>query len=339
MVYQWQLKQWQQLQQQLADQRLPHAILLAGQAGVGKLDFAIHLARALLCKQPLPTGEACGQCDACLLLQVESALDDENGKSSSVRHMGTHPDCLWLEPEETDKAIKVDDIRELCSAMSLTSQFSGYKVAVINMADNMNINAANSLLKTLEEPTANSVLLLVSSRPQRLPITIRSRCQRISFHVPEAAQATAWLAGQKVDNSDLMLRLAHGSPLLAQQLSQTDALQPRQKLIDALLGVAANQSLVPHAEALSKQPVYALLGWLHDWLADVLKLQASPQAEVTNLDCLAELQRLSPKLNIQRVYGLLDEVLNLRRMQTVSLNAQLLWEDLLISWQSLIKRA
>ncbi|MDQ1363957.1 MAG: polymerase subunit delta [Pseudomonadota bacterium] len=339
MIYPWQSQQWQQLQSQVREQRLPHALLLTGQTGLGKCDFAIQLAKSLLCKQPQASGEACGECDACLLLQVAPVNDESNNRDSALTHMGTHPDCLWLEPEEADKAIKVDDIRALCAAMSLTSQYGGYKVAVINMADSMNMNAANSLLKTLEEPGANTVLILVSSRPQRLPITVRSRCQRISFYVPVEKLATDWLAQQKIANSELMLRLAHGAPLLAQQLAQADALQPRQLLVEALLGVARNQSLVSHAEGLSKLPAPELLGWLHDWLADVLRLQSSAQAEITNLDYAAELRQLAQQLNMQRVYGLLDEVLNLRRMQTVSLNAQLLWEDLLISWQLLVKRA
>ena len=339
MIYQWQKKQWQQLQQQAGEQRLPHALMLTGQAGLGKLAFATALAKALLCKQPQADGMACGECSACLLLRVEHQADDSNSKGSAVTHMGTHPDCLWLEPEDPDKAIKVDDVRELCAAMTLTSQYGGYKVAVINRADNMNNNAANSLLKTLEEPSGRSVLLLVSSRPQRLPITVRSRCQRLSFHVPEVNQSRDWLVQHNIQNSDLLLRLAHGSPLLALQLAQAEALQPRQQLLDALLGVAANQPLVAHAEVLAKQPVYEMLGWLHDWLADVLRLQSSPQAEITNLDKASELKQLAQQLNIQRVYGLLDEVLQLRRMQTVSLNAQLLWEDLLISWQLLLKKA
>ena len=339
MIYQWQFKQWQQLQQQAREQRLPHALLLAGQAGLGKREFAMQLARGLLCKQPQADGVACGACDACMLLQVQQTADESNNRGSAVTHVGTHPDCLWLEPEAADKAIKVDDVRELCAALSLTSQFGGYKIAIINMADNMNINAANSLLKTLEEPTGLSVLLLVSSRPARLPITVRSRCQRIAFHVPDAKQGRDWLAQQKVTQSDLLLRLAHGSPLLALQLAQTDALQPRQQLLDALLGVARHQPLVAHAEALAKQPVYEMLGWLHDWLVDVLRLQSSAQAEINNLDQAAELKQLAQQLSIQRVYGLLDEVLQLRRMQTVSLNAQLLWEDLLISWQLLLKKA
>ncbi len=339
MIFEWQQKQWQQVRQQVQERRLPHALLLTGQAGLGKREFAMQLARSLLCKQPQANGEACGVCEACLLLQVVHTADETNNKATAVTHVGTHPDCLWLEPEEADKAIRVDDIRELCASLSLTSQFGGYRVAIINMADSMNINASNSLLKTLEEPGANSLLLLVSSRPHRLPVTVRSRCQRIAFHVPDEQAAIAWLSRQKVNNSALVLSLAHGSPLLAQQLAQADALQPRQQLVEALLGVAQNQSLVSHAEALAKQPVFELLGWLHDWLVDVLRLQSSQKAEVMNKDYAAELKQLAQQLPVQRVYGLLDEVLSLRRMQTVSLNAQLLWEDLLISWQLLIKKA
>ena len=317
---------------------MPHALLLTGQAGLGKLAFAKAFARAVLCKQPQRDGHACGVCSSCLLLAVESVADEANTRTSAVTHLGTHPDCLWLEPEAADKAIKVDDVRELCTALSLTSQYGGYKLAIINLADNMNHNAANSLLKTLEEPTSGAILLLVSSRPQRLPITVRSRCQRIAFHVPDAQQAIDWLAQQNITQCELILSLAHGSPLLAQQLAQADALQPRQQLIAALLAVARNQPLVSHAEVLARQPIFEMLGWLHDWLTDIVRVQSSAQARLMNYDHTADINKLAQQLNLQRVYGLLDEVLNLRRMQTVSLNAQLLWEDLLISWQGLTRQ-
>ena len=122
MTYSWQNRQWQQLQAQIKEQRLPHAILLAGQNGLGKLDFANQLAAGLLCRSPDDKGHACGQCDACKLLAA-----------------GTHPDYLLVAPEAEDKAIKVDDVRELCRTLSLTSQDGGYTVAVMAFADNMNI--------------------------------------------------------------------------------------------------------------------------------------------------------------------------------------------------------
>ena len=123
MIYPWQTKQWQQLQSQKQQQRLPHALLLVGADGLGKLDFAYEFASSLLC-QSESTLEACGECGSCKLIAA-----------------GTHPDLFYVAPEASGKVIKVDIIRDLCKEFSLTSQFSGYKVAVIADADSMNINA------------------------------------------------------------------------------------------------------------------------------------------------------------------------------------------------------
>ena len=105
MIYPWQNTQWQRLQDQKKNKRLPHAILLSGPTGLGKSEFAHDLSVSLLCQQPLASGEACGKCDACHLAQAE-----------------THPDLMHLEPEDESKAIKVDDVRELCKEFTLTSQ-------------------------------------------------------------------------------------------------------------------------------------------------------------------------------------------------------------------------
>jgi len=136
--------------------------------GLGKLEFALQLAHSLLCSKPGENALACGECPACKLIAVD-----------------THPDLFLLRAEERGKAIKVDDVRQLSAKLNLTSQYGGYKVAVVIDAHDMNINASNSLLKTLEEPSSNAVLILVSSNPQKLPITVRSRCQGIGFNVPD----------------------------------------------------------------------------------------------------------------------------------------------------------
>ena len=325
MIFPWQTAQWQQIQQQYAAGRLPHAILLTGAEGLGKLEFARELAASILCGASQQLDSACGECNGCHLLAA-----------------GTHPDFQFLAPEEADKAIKVDDIRALCTAFGLTSQYSGYKVAVIASADNMNTNAANSLLKTLEEPTGSSLLILVSSRPHRLPVTIRSRCQLVNFAVPERALALEWLAGQPSADMDpsLRLNLAHGSPLLAQQMAEEALLQQRQGLMTALVSVAGSQAVTEQAELLSAMPGERLLGWLYDWLKDLLMLhQCGASASLVNVDYQQQLQQFSVSSQSQELYELLDQVVELRRLQTIPLNSQLLWEDLLISWGRLIKRA
>ena len=321
MIYPWQTKQWQQLQTQKQTQRLPHALLLIGADGLGKLDFANELAASLLCNSE-NSSEACGVCNACKLIAS-----------------GTHPDLLYVAAEEEGKAIKVDEIRALCKEFSLTSQFSGYKVAVIADADSMNINASNSLLKTLEEPTASSVLILVSSRPHRLPITIRSRCQNIDFQLPDAVQAENWLNEQIKGDSRLLLNLAHGSPLLAVKLADDEQRKQRKGLMSALIGAANNQPITELAPGLSKLPTNPLLGWLYDWISDILKLQqCGNTASLVHLDFHKELAVLAQRSSSQALYGLMDQVVELRKFQSIPLNAQMLWEDLLISWQRQLKR-
>lgn len=321
-LYPWQLSQWQKIQSQLKADKLPHALLLSGKEGLGKLAFAQTLAHSLLCQQPLDNGAACGVCAACQLLAVD-----------------THPDLLVLQAEEVGKALKVDEVRELSSRLQLTSQFGGYKVALIVDAHDMNINAANSLLKTLEEPSQQAVLILVSSRAEKLPITVRSRCQRIIFNEPDEALALDWLARQGVEDSSQLLRLAHGAPLLAQQLKNSELYEQHQQLIKSLLALAANQPLLAQAELLHKLPLVYLLNWLYDWVQDLIKLhQCADQAVLVHETYRSELSRLVTRSSLPALYDYLEQLLKQKQLQSIPLNSQLLWEDLLLSWTRQIKR-
>ncbi len=323
MVYLWQQSQWHQIQAQIQGQRLPHALLLTGQEGLGKRQFAEQLAASLLCKHIDNNNEACGSCDACHLLSA-----------------GTHPDMLRLEPDEPGKAIKVDDVRALCQTLSLTSHYSGYKLAIIDPAEQMNINAANSLLKTLEEPTAQTLLILVSASIDRLPVTIRSRCQAIHFQQPSQELAQQWLSEQGVaGDRALLLKLAHGSPLLAQKLADPSLIEQRQGLMDALLGVAANKPVTAFSGSLAKSSQSYLLGWLYDWITDLLKLhQLSDESGLVHIDLIQEMKRLVKLCRVEFLFSMLDEVIKLRQLQSIPLNTQMLWEGLLIEWGRALKQ-
>jgi DNA polymerase-3 subunit delta' len=325
MIYPWQESLWKQLAQRQKEGVLPHALLLEGQKGMGKSAFAHHLAASALC-QDLQESGACGQCKSCTLLQA-----------------GTHPDFFHLEPAEAGKQIRIDTVRELIEFMNLSSHYGTHKVAIIEPADAMNTASANSLLKTLEEPSAGSLLILVTSQSSRLPITIRSRCQRISFLPPAEEQVSAWLASElhsgQEEQSDL-LAIAHGGPLYARELAQNDMMQSRQALFQDILEVLRRKMTVAAFSAryqndMSRQ----LLDWVLSWLQDLARLCVSgDEARLVNPDVEKDLRRLARVLDLQAIFDLQEKLYDTMRFHgTVNLNAQMVLEDIMISWLSALR--
>lgn len=255
----WQTELWARLQRQREAGQLPHALLLAGPAGVGKRRFATALGAALLCQHPAQ-GIACGRCRTCALLSA-----------------GTHPDWTWLAPEEKGKAIKIDWVRELVLSMAQTAQQGGHKLAVLEPAEAMNRNAANALLKTLEEPSGSTLLMLISDSPARLLPTIRSRCQRLDFPLPPTPAARAWLT--PIAGSDARLEIALDEagqrPLLARQLLEADGLERRQQLATGLAEMMSG-ALSPLALAEKWQEVDwdDLLDWLKARVGSALRCRS-----------------------------------------------------------------
>ena len=216
-AYPWQHGLWQQL---AGRKQHAHAYLLHGPAGIGKRALAERLMYLLLCQRPAGL-EACGQCKSCSLLAA-----------------GSHPDHYVLEPEEADKAIKVDQVRDLVSFVVQTAQMGGRKVVLIEPVEAMNINAANALLKSLEEPSGNTVLLLVSHQPSRLLPTVKSRCVQQACPLPSDAMSIAWLADALPDCTEQeradLLTLAAGSPLVAVKLQAQGVHEQRALVVDGV---------------------------------------------------------------------------------------------------------
>lgn len=270
----WQTELWARLQRQREAGQLPHALLLAGPAGVGKRRFATALGAALLCQSP-EQGIACGHCRTCSLLTA-----------------GTHPDWTWLTPEEKGKAIKIDWVRDLVLSMAQTAQQGGRKLAVLEPAEAMNRNAANALLKTLEEPSGSTVLILISDSPARLLPTIRSRCQRLDFPVPPTQASRSWLepiAGSAA-RLDMALDEAGQRPLLARQLLEADGLERRQALATALAELMAG-TLSPLVLAEKWQEVDwdDLLDWLKARVGAALRCRQDGRALDAAVEQLARL--------------------------------------------------
>jgi DNA polymerase-3 subunit delta' len=199
------------------DKKNPHAILLAAPKGTGKIDSAGWLAAAVLCTQGELSGP-CGHCDACELYGA-----------------GSHGDLRWLEPEEGKRAIGIEPVREAARFLQQTAGYGERKLLVIAPAEAMTISAANALLKTLEEPPGDSVIVLVSDRPDDLPPTVRSRCQIFVMPCPSEEDSVEWLRVRTEfadDDCRRAVKLALGRPKEALALLESGALNEWEALAD-----------------------------------------------------------------------------------------------------------
>lgn len=314
----WQVEQWEKLATRRA--RLPHALLLSGPSGMGKVAFAEAWMRGLLCEQVEAAGLACGACRGCQLLAA-----------------GSHPDYRWVSPPEEGKIIGVDQVRELIQYVALTPQYGAHKIAAIHPADRLNINAANSLLKTLEEPPSRSLIVLITAEPSRLPVTVISRCQRIHFPAPSAGEALAWLRPRlpAPEHASLLLALADGAPLRALALAEAGAWQGREELLALMERLArGDEEPVAAAEAALKLGVRETLYCLYSWSSDMVRLAASgSEAPVLNQDMVRRLQVLARGANLKSLFEQLDLVTRALQLADRQLNPQLLLEDTLLAWR------
>lgn len=319
----WQQSQWQRLQESRQQGRLPHALLLTGPQGLGKGQFATLFAQSLLCQSNNADATPCGQCRYCQLYQA-----------------GSHPDVSLISLLEGKKAIAVDQIRTLAQFMSLKSQYAGHKLVLINPAEAMNINSSNSLLKTLEEPSAETILLLVTHQPAQLPATIRSRCQEVRFGMGETSENRAWLAQQLQDENtdiDLLLSLAGGAPFRAIQLADEGLLEQRQTLFENLDQLASLKlDPVNLASQLNKaNPSWALL-CLYSWTADMIRLAATDQipAQLSNPDLCERLIKLVNQVSLTGLFKLQDRIRQAQQEFERNLNPALIMESVLMEWQN-----
>lgn len=265
-VHPWNLGLWRDL---TADRgRLPHGLLLHGPRGVGKRDFAAALSKWLLCEAPTAEG-GCGHCKACGWFE-----------------QGAHPDFRLIEPaaesgreeeagKKGGKSITIPEIRQLGEFLGLVSHQGGWRVVVIQPAESLNAAAANALLKTLEEPPANVMILLVSHQPGRLPATVLSRCRKLAVGLPSREQALAWLSQQGMREHMNVLDEVGGAPLMALEYAAPDRVERRGRFL-AALARPTGAGLSQLAQE-SRERVEESWGWLTRWLYDLLAIQANGQ--------------------------------------------------------------
>lgn len=320
MIYPWQHTQWQQLWQTRQQNRLPHALLLMGLPGVGKKQFAQAVAHSVLCVKPDDEGKPCGACRMCYLVQAQS-----------------HPDLRMIGPEKEGQMINVDQVREIISFVNETAMQGGFRAIIIHPAAAMNTHAANALLKTLEEPTPNTLFMLIGEQHLRLPATIVSRCQKIIFQKPAHDVALAWL--QKTipsPQADLLLNLAQGAPLKALQFNEDGMLKLREELYQGLYLLAEKKAdPLQLAGQWQEENMVTIFNLLQSWLRDLLSFKLSAgQANTTNTDYQKHFAELDHKISQANVVHFIDHVQQLysKLLRSINFNRQLLLEDVLIRW-------
>ena len=321
MIFPWQKDSWQKYVEYLRCKRLIHAILVSGPPAIGKMEFCLSYIQRMNCLAPVAHQLPCGVCESCHLISV-----------------GTHPDVRLVNVDKGEGAerfeqIKVDDIRKVSQFMSLSCQYGRYKTVCINQADRMNINAANALLKTLEEPPSGSVLFLVSDRADCLPATVKSRCQIWNFAVPDSELALQWLQ-EKADNPSWqsLLAASGGRPLLAWELHNSGLGDMRTAFFDHMSKfVKGQESVTEVSRRFQNESTEKVVSWLQSWCGDLIRYRFNKSSNTfENMDMIKCLRDIAGQMDLQAMLDCMERLAEARRIARAPLNRRLLIEDMLI---------
>ncbi|VXA79157.1 MULTISPECIES: DNA polymerase III subunit delta' [Aeromonas] len=253
-MYPWLIPDWHALSQTAQAGRLGHAWLLLGDPGLGKEQLAERLARLHLCQQP-DRGEPCGQCHSCQLFDK-----------------GHHPDLGTVTVDS--KTIGVEAIREICARLQNSAQLGRGKVVIISDAERMTESAANALLKTLEEPAGDSLLLLIASQVSRLLPTILSRCHKHVCQLPTEGETVRWLAEQGHQATLAQVRICQGAPLRVLRYIEEQQDGKRRELLESFVSLSLTPTRATHVCSQLADETQVRLHWLQLFLCDALKTQA-----------------------------------------------------------------
>lgn len=331
-VFSWHETLWRRLRDQR--EQLPHAILLHGRQGIGKQEFALALANSLLCETPDSSGNACGNCMSCgwiaqgshpdyRLIEPEDISDNDNegGDSASVTSGKV---------KRKSRSILIDQIRALSDLVGLTAHRHGRRVVILHPAEALNINAANALLKILEEPPPATIFILVSHQPQRLLPTIRSRCQQMLMSGPPVHQASAWLTEQGVSDPEFCLAQAGGAPLSALQLDQEE-MRSGMALMAKHLTLGGGIDAFSLASHWSKSDFGLAVTAMQKWVHDLVSLRIAGEVRYfpgmqSSLQSLVKRVDLALLLDYQRI------LVDARATASHPLNSELQLEALLVRY-------
>ncbi len=346
MIYPWQQDTWQQLLGSLA--RLPHALLLHGAEGGGKVDFAEALAARLLCETAKGADAACGECLACKWFADGNHPDYRQVVPESVLGEAVGDEEGAEAPSKEKKLsdqILIAQIRGLAGFLTVGTHRQGRRVVLIRPAEAMNAATANSLLKLLEEPIAETCFILVSDNLTRLLPTIRSRCRLVSFPKPSPGLARDWLLQQHKPEAAELLALAGGMPLTAVELGQGETLVWRRRFLAAVSNPAQENPLrlavewegwlkPPKDSGGERLEMPTLVGWLQKWLFDLVLVRLGAPA-MFHPESAAKLAALAQKPGVPALFACYNDLLRARAVARHPLNTRLYLEDMLLRYARL----
>jgi len=313
----------QYLQTCLSNQNIIHAYLFYGPEHIGKKLVAENFVASLQC-QSKKGRRPCGQCTVCQ--QIEKRI---------------HPDIYYIEPQES-KNITIDQIRALQHALSLRSFLTAYKIAVIDKAETMTLEAANSLLKTLEEPPLKTIIILMASKLSYLPITIISRCQILQFNFVVREAIFNWLIQQGKDRKEAreISHLAEGRPGIAYILANNAAVleDHKTKVHDLLELISMNiQSKFNYVNTFIKRekapegPLEGFLDILISIYRDIILIKNNSQQNTINFFIKEKLNNLSVKYNSERLREIIIKIQQTKYYLKLNVNPLLTLENLMLA--------
>jgi DNA polymerase-3 subunit delta' len=329
-LYPWQEDAWKLLNTD--KQRMHHALLLRGQSGIGKLDFATNFAKSLLCNSPAADHQPCRACPSCGWFEQDN-----------------HPDFRQITPEQdADKdedsstkakggkksQISVAQIRSLGDFLSLSShQKSGVRIVLIHPAETLNKASANALLKMLEEPPADVLFILVSHQPHKLLPTILSRCQKIDMPIPNQVEALSWMQLAGIENAAERLRYAGGSPLLA---ASQDGEGAQMAILSKELLRGRQLNVFNATSTLMALGMENAINALQKWAYDLM-LSASIDQVRYHVEYAVDLNKLSKMLTLDQYFLFQEKLIEAKKSAAHPLNQELQLEALLLHYTQLFK--
>jgi DNA polymerase-3 subunit delta' len=292
--------------------RLAHGLLIHEDPGAGGMEFARWIAQRVNCGAPGGAQIPCGECQNCRWVLVDQ-----------------HPDVTRLSPEGESSQILIQAVRDLAADLSLTAHGRGYKVAIVSPAEAMNVFAANALLKTLEEPPARTLVLLVTSQPSRLLPTLRSRCSKLRLVGPSRKDAAAYLSQVRgAGRWEEALAATGAGPFALLEADAAALADLRADTLRTLRDIGSGNVQPPAvADKWAKGELATRLACVESWVTERI-LESTSIRDVTHLSG----QGLAP--NICRLFELSDAVRDMRKLSHTSVNKAMAVEALLWRWAS-----